>query len=67
MNKVTLLQVKTYWSSLKEFDCIIQTQNSELNLPRVLKTGLPEILSQVPHIGDNLSKLNQLKAMILLV
>ena len=27
MNEVTLLQVKTHWSTLKEFDCIIQTQN----------------------------------------
>ena len=57
MNEVSLLQVKAYWSSLKEFDCIIQTQNCEINLPGVLKTGLPEILSQVQHIGDNLSKL----------
>ena len=31
MNEVTLLQVKTYWSSLKEFDCRIQTQNCEIN------------------------------------
>ena len=31
MNEVTLLQVKPYWSSLKEFDCIIQTQNCEVN------------------------------------
>ena len=67
MNEVTLLQVKTCWSWLKEFDCIIQTQNCEINLPGVLKTGLPEILSQVQHIGDNLSKLNWLKALILLV
>ena len=27
MNEVTLLQVKTHWSTLKEFNCIIQTQN----------------------------------------
>ena len=27
MNEVTLLQVKTHWSTLKDFDCIIQTQN----------------------------------------
>ena len=27
MNEVTLLQVKTHWSTLKEIDCIIQTQN----------------------------------------
>ena len=26
MNEVTLLQVKTHWSTLKEFNCIIQTQ-----------------------------------------
>ena len=52
MNEVTLLQVKTYWSSLKELDYRIQTQNCETNLPGVLKTGLPEILSQVQHIGD---------------
>ena len=58
MNEVTLLQVKTHWSSLKELDYRIQTQNCETNLPGVLKTGLPEILSQVQHIGDNLSKLN---------
>ena len=31
MNEVILLQVKAYWSSLKEFDCIIQTQNCEIN------------------------------------
>ena len=31
MNEVTLLQVKTHWSTLKEFDCIIQTQNCEIN------------------------------------
>ena len=36
-------------------------------LPGVLKTGLPEILSQVQHIAGNLSKLNSLKALILLV
>ena len=33
----------------------------------VLKTGLLEILSQVQHIASNLSKLNLLKALILLV
>ena len=31
MNEVILLQVKTHWSTLKEFDCIIQTQNCEIN------------------------------------
>ena len=31
MNEVTLLQVKTQWSTLKEFDWIIQTQNCEIN------------------------------------
>ena len=31
MNEVTLLQVKAYWSSLKEFDYRIQTQNCEIN------------------------------------
>ena len=36
-------------------------------LPGVLKTGLLEILSQVQHIASNLSKLNLLKALILLV
>ena len=36
-------------------------------LPGVLKTGLLEILSQVQHIADNLSKINLLKALILLV
>ena len=36
-------------------------------LPGVLKTGLLEILSQVQHIAGNLSKLNLLKALILLV
>ena len=35
-------------------------------LPGVLKTGLPEILSQVQHIAANLPKLNLLKALILL-
>ena len=30
MNEVTLLKVKTHWSTLKEFDCIIQTQNCEI-------------------------------------
>ena len=39
----------------------------KLILPGVLKTGLPEILSQVQHIAGNLSKLNSLKALILLV
>ena len=34
-------------------------------LPEVLKTGLPEILSQVQHIAGNLSKLNLLKALII--
>ena len=34
-------------------------------LPRVLKNGLPEILSQVQHIAANLSKRNLLKALIL--
>ena len=67
MNEVTLLQVKTHWSTLKEFDCRIQTQNCEINLLGVLKTGLPEILSQVQHTAGNLSKLNLLKALILLV
>ena len=38
-----------------------------LYLPGVLKTGLPKILSQVQHIAGNLSKLNLLKALILLV
>ena len=36
-------------------------------LPGVLKTGLLEILSQVQHIASNLSKLNLLKALIILV
>ena len=36
-------------------------------LPGVLKTGLPEILSQIQHIAGNLSKLNFLKAVMLLV
>ena len=31
MNEVTLLQVKIHWSTLKEIDCIIQTQNCEIN------------------------------------
>ena len=31
MNEVTLLQAKTHWSTLKEFDCRIQTQNCEIN------------------------------------
>ena len=31
-----------------------------LSLPGVLKTGLPEILSQVQHIAGNLSKHNLL-------
>ena len=31
MNEVILLQVKTHWSTLKEFDCITQTQNCEIN------------------------------------
>ena len=38
-----------------------------ITLPGVLKTGLLEILSQVQHIASNLSKLNLLKALILLV
>ena len=36
-----------------------------INLPGVLKTGLPEILSQVQHIAGNLPKLNLLKALTL--
>ena len=32
MNKVTLLQVKTHWSTLKEFDCRIQKQNCQINM-----------------------------------
>ena len=31
MNEVTLLLVKAHWSTLKEIDCIIQTQNCEIN------------------------------------
>ena len=31
MNEVTLLKVKTHWSTLKEFDCISQTQNCKIN------------------------------------
>ena len=31
MNEVTLLQVKTHRSTVKEFDCRIQTQNCEVN------------------------------------
>ena len=31
MNEVTLLQAKTHWSTLKEFDCRIQTENCEIN------------------------------------
>ena len=31
MNEVNLLQVKTHWSTLKEFVCRIQTQNCEIN------------------------------------
>ena len=38
-----------------------------LRLRGVLKTGLPEILSQVQHIAGNLSKLNLLKVAMLLV
>jgi len=38
-----------------------------LCLRGVLKTGLPEILSQVQHIAGNLSKLKLLKAAMLLV
>ena len=36
-------------------------------LPGVLKTRLPEILSQVQHIAGNLLKLYLLKAVMLLV
>ena len=43
------------------------TKLKNINLPGVLKTGLPEILSQVQHIAGNLLKLNLLKALILLV
>ena len=35
--------------------------------PGVLKTGLPEILSQVQHIAGNLSKRNLLNAVMLLL
>ena len=42
-------------------------QSDSIILPGVLKTGLPEILSQVQHIAGNLLKLNLLKALILLV
>ena len=44
-----------------------QTFLDNINLPGVLKAGLPEILSQVQHIAGNLSKLNLLKSLILLV
>ena len=44
-----------------------QMQTDSIILPGVLKTGLPEILSQVQHIAGNLLKLNLLKALILLV
>ena len=36
-------------------------------LPGVLKTELPEIVSEVQHNAGNISKLNLLKALILLV
>ena len=36
-------------------------------LAGVLKTRLPEIVSQVQHTAGNLSKLNLLNALILLV
>ena len=50
----------------KNVACVpVKKQN--IYLPGVLKTGLPEILSQVQHIAGNLSKLNLLKALILLV
>ena len=45
--------------------CSCKKQN--IYLTGVLKTGLPEILSPVQHSADNLSKLNLLKALILLV
>ena len=45
----------------------VKGQTNPISLPGVLKTGLPEILSQSQHIAGNLSKLNLLKALILLV
>ena len=42
-------------------------QTDSIILPGVLKTGLPEILSQVQHIAGNLSNHNLLKAGMLLV
>ena len=39
--------------------------HTEIYLPGVLKTGLPEILCQVQHIAGSLSKLNLLKAVML--
>ena len=39
--------------------------HTEIYLPGVLKTGLPEILCQAQHIAGSLSKLNLLKAVML--
>ena len=58
-------QQNSAWQLLNHKNKIIITK--QINLPGVLKTGLPEILSQVQHIAGNLSTLNLLKALILLV
>ena len=44
-----------------------QMQTDSIILPGVLKTGLPEILTQVQHIAGILSNHNLLKAGMLLV
>ena len=51
----------------KNVACVPVKNKIVIYLTGVLKTGLPEILSQVQHIAGNLSKLNLLKALILLV
>ena len=72
-SKATLLwppytsTLKPLFSFFSFFLLLIKYIPTLIYLPGVLKTGLPEILSQVQHIAGNLLKLNLLKALILLV
>ena len=54
---------------LREIDKYMYNSKKKIKyiLPGVLKTRLPEILSQVQHIAGNLLKLYLLKAVMLLV
>ena len=66
------MQVSVVHTQNNNFSFIEKVENEQMQtdsiiLPRVLKTGLPEILSQVQHIAGILSNHNLLKAGMLLV